>query len=92
MCNLEKIQSSFKFKGKLYKVHFVVKDDMFSPIVEEFVFSFLGLKIWKVKETSRQINLTKEEVYSFKMSDSLKVIGFLREYARGVMGTNVQIV
>ena len=92
MCDLMKVQSSFRFKGNCYKVHFVKKDGHVFPVVKKLVGSVFGVKIWRQRNAGNGATLSNTDVTVLKESKTLKVIDYLREFAQTSMGQNVHIV
>lgn len=90
MCNLMKVQSSFRFKGGNYKVHFSKRNGQLIPVVKKMVGSVFGVKLWK--ETNASETLSNKEVQVLKECPTMKVVAFLRTFAQNTMGHNAHIV
>lgn len=87
-----KVQSSFRFGGKNYKVHFVKENGQIFPVVEKLVASVLGIKFWKQRYVGRDKTLSQTEMNLLSKSDTLKVVAFLKDFAQEKMGTKSLLV
>lgn len=92
MCNLMKVQSSFRFGGKNYKVHFVKENGKVFPVVEKLVASVLGMKVWKQRYVGRDKVLSNADINRLAKSDTLKVVAFLKGFAQEKMGAKSLLV